>query len=63
MRFMSILFYLIYSLLYYDYTNTHIFDIFVASLTPGVRSSRSFGHKDLIHKSRNNPINCGGQVF
>ena len=38
-----------------------LFSRFVASLTPGERSSGSIGHKDLSHKRKSNTMNGGGQ--
>ena len=62
MRFFSILFYLLSSLLYYDYTNTHFaFAIFVVSLTAGTRSSVSIDHKNLSHNRTRNQMNGGGK--
>ena len=63
MRLVSILFYLMYFLLYCDYTNTHFSARFLASLTPGVRSSVNIFYKGLIEKKKINPTNGGRQGF
>ena len=63
MSFVSILFYLVSSLLYYDYNNTHFSDRFVSSLTPGSKIPGIIGHKDLVHISTSNHMNCGGKGF
>ena len=60
-RFVSILFYLLCSLLYYDYNNTNFFAVFLASLSPRAKNSEIFVQNDLIQKSNTNPINGVGQ--
>ena len=62
MRFVYIIFYVFYSLLYFDYNNTHFFARFVASLTPGARSSGIIPHKDLSQKRTSNLMNGGYKV-
>ena len=64
MRFLSIVFYLLSSLLYYDYTNTHLSPSgFVGSLTPGGVISGSIYYKDSSQWITKKPINGGGKFF
>ena len=59
---MSILFYLLYYLIYYDYTNTQfIFYRFVTYLAPGERILGSNVNKELIHDSTRYKMNGVGQ--
>ena len=59
----SILYCLLSSVLYYDYTNTPPPTIFVASLTLGERGSGSIGHKDSSQKSTRIHMNGRGESF
>ena len=60
MMFVSILFYLYYYLLYYEYNKTISPARFVAFLTPGARSSESIGKKNLGHKRTGSQMNGRG---
>ena len=58
MRFVSIIFSVFSSLLYYEYTNTQKFlTMFVASLTPEARSLGSIDRQDLSKKRTRSQIN------
>ena len=61
MRFVYILFYLLYSLLYYDHTNMPCY-ICGIHHTRG-KELRKYWHKDLSQKRTRNPMNGGGQGF
>ena len=64
MRFVYIIFYLCFSLLCYDYTNTNISpERFVAPLTLGARSSGNIGQNNFSQYMTRSQINEGGKGF
>ena len=63
MRFLSILFYLCCSLLYYEYTNIKFNVIFVSSITPGIISLGNIGNKDLSQNMTRSNMNVGRKGF